>query len=83
MTPPKSPKIMGVIEINYCSTFNFTGVTGHFNQKKCKNHSTAIFTHFLVKLACNSFKIEDRAKIYSCDPYYFLGFWGGQKINFF
>ena len=77
MTPPKPQKIMGVKEINYCSIFNFTGVTGHFNPKKCKIHSTAIFTHFLVELDCNFFKIEDRAKIYLCDLHYFLGFWGG------
>ena len=42
----KLQKIMGVTEINFCSIFNFTLVTGPFNQKKCKNHSTAIFNPF-------------------------------------
>ena len=55
MTPQK---IMGVKEIKFFSIFNFKGVRGQFNQKKVKNLSTAVFSHFLVKLACNSFKIK-------------------------
>ena len=74
MTPPKPQKIMGVNEINFFSIFNFEGVTGHFNQKKVKNLSTAVFTLFSVKLACNSLKIEDRGKFYFIDHHYFLWF---------
>ena len=71
MTPLKPQKIMGVNEINFFSIFNFKGVTGQFNQKKAKNGSTEVFYLFLVKMACNSFKIKDREKMYFIDPHYF------------
>ena len=74
---------MGVNVIKFFSIFYFKGVRGQFNQKKAKNGSTKVFTLFLVKMACNSFKIEDREKIYLIDPHYFFRFWGGHRSNFF